>query len=106
MFQKLKNTAKAGYVALVCLPGLAMASTDSAAATLPWDTALKNILDALQTGTAPKVVGLAIVGAGLAAAAGDAGGMGKKVGTLAMAGGAVLAGSGPVIKLLGGGVLF
>ena len=102
--KKLKKkllTAAAGVSAsILALP--AMASTGSGSGSLPWDTALQNVLDALQHGTAPKVVGLAICGAGFAAAAGDSGGMGKKLGQLAMAGGAVLAGSGPVITLLGG----
>lgn len=102
MIKKFKTLAYGAYVSLAVLPGMAFASTGGGGGGMPWDSALQNVADALQHGTAPKIVGLAVVGAGFAAAAGDAGGMGKKLGTLAMAGGAVLAGAGPVITLLGG----
>lgn len=106
---KIRNlvaTAKrAGLAAAALVSPLAMAGTNTTSSkgsvAMPWDTALTNLLDSVTKGTAPKIVGLAVVGAGIAAAAGDTGGLGKKLGVTAMAGGAALAGADSIISIFG-----
>jgi len=100
-----KPLAIAGAIAAgMLLPELALAA-GTGGGTMPWDTGLENILDALQNGTVPKIVGLAILGTGIGVMAGDSSGLMKKTGMVAMAGGASLMGAGPIMTMLGAGAL-